>query len=142
MTDHKVEVTQHDQLEDWRRGIRAMEAQIEANKPIEAEARDKAAREALVAKRETLYLLCKRCSSKEGEPYRVRAEVISGLPEASMSVWADGYGTTLTDAQDEAVHEARFRYAQALVAAKVSKDMEAGRERASKAELLVADFRE
>ena len=135
-----IEVVQHDALDEWRRGIAAAEKQIEEQRPIVAEEREKARAEAQYGKVETLYFLCEQRPSKEGQPYRVRATCIAGLPEASMGVWADGYGFTVQEACDEAVHEARFRYAEALVAAKVEPNMEAGRDRAAKAVLEVADL--
>lgn len=142
-----VEVVQHDALDEWRRGIAAAEKQIEEMRPVVAEEREKAKLEAAFEKRDTLYFLCKKRPSKEGEPFRVRAECIAGLPEPdpekpSMSVWADGYGETVKDAAEEAIHEARFRFAEALLSAKVAPDMEAARDRAARADLQLADLRD
>lgn len=138
-----IEVVQEDQLDQWRRGIAAMEQSIEEQRPVQAEEKAKAEAEKQYGRRETLYFIGHKRASKEGEPYRVRVNCVSGLPEPvpdkpSMSVWADGFGQTIQEAADDAIFEARFRYVQSLVAAGVEKNMEAGRERASKAELYLS----
>lgn len=130
----EVEVTQDDQLELWRRGIRGMEKQIEEQRPIVAAEREAAAQREAFGIVDVLYFRVVKLHVREGQPDRYRAVCISGMPDPSMSVWA------VEDSPQNAVHEARFRYAEALTKAKVCKTWDDAKARAAKAQLLIADI--
>jgi hypothetical protein len=109
----KVEVTQHDRLDEWRRGIAAVEKQLEEDRP--------------------LYFRCRKLPAKEGELPRYRADCIAGLPAQVTSVWATA------ETPEDAAHEGRFRYAEGLYKSRICDTWEAAKERAAKVEVIVAD---
>jgi hypothetical protein len=129
----KVEVLREDQAETWRRGMAAVQKSIEEQRPIQRAEREEARRVAQYGLRETLYFRVEKLNTREGERDRFRATCIAGLPKADLTVYACG-----TDA-GEAVHEARFRYAEALYKGRVEETWEASKARAAKAELCIAD---
>lgn len=128
-------------MDEWRQGIRAAEQQIEEERPKQLAAADKAARDKEYGLRDAVYFRCVKRHGKEGERlFSVRATAIAGLPVASMEVWANGEAITVTEAAEIALHEARFRYAEALWNAKAEKTWEAAKLRAAKAEIIMADL--
>jgi hypothetical protein len=129
----KVEVTQHDRLDEWRRGIAAVEKQLEEDRPRVAAERAEAARLAAYGLRETLYFRCRKLPAKEGELPRYRADCIAGLPAQVTSVWATA------ETPEDAAHEGRFRYAEGLYKSRICDTWEAAKERAAKVEVIVAD---
>jgi hypothetical protein len=129
----KVEVIREDQAETWRRGMAAVAKSIEEQRPIQRAEREQARAIAQYGLRETLYFRCVKLGTREGQPERWRATCIAGLPKPDLSVYADGSDT------GEAVHEARFRYAEALYKGRVEETWEAAKARAAKAELCIAD---
>lgn len=130
---HEIEVTRDDQQELWRRGVRAMEAQIEEQRPVVRAEREARQQREQYGLRDSLFFRVVKMVTREGDPDRWRATCIAGMPDPSMQVYADGVSV------EEAVHEARFRYAQALYSAKVENDFEKARNRAAKADLRIAD---
>lgn len=126
-SDVKVEVLGHDRGEYWRKVKSAIAQSIEEQRPVQAEERERQAREASYNKRDDLYFRCERFGALW------RAECIAGLPGWISRVYADGM------TPDEAVHEARFGFAQALYKAKLCPTWEAARARAANATLHIAD---
>lgn len=133
-----VEVTGEDQLDLWRRGVRAMEKQIEEQRPAQAEAREKRELAALCGPtRDTLYFVVKKTGSQWV------AECIAGLPTEDSTLVGGGSMRDvrgMADTPDNAVHEARFGYVGALFKAQICETMEAARERAARAELIITDI--
>jgi hypothetical protein len=131
-----VESVGEDQLDLWRRGVRAMEAQIEEQRIPLAEAKEKKALAELCGHRDTLYFVVKRTG------FQWLAECIAGLPTEDSNQFGGGSMRDvrgLADTPENAVHEARFGYAQALFKSQLCETMEAARERAAKAELITTD---
>lgn len=133
MSEPKVEITQHDRLDEWRRGIKAVEAQLEADRESAAHEKAEAARLAQYGLRETLYFRVVRQNAKEGERPRYRADCISGMAPGVTSVWAS------EESPEDAVHEGRFRYAEALYKSRTCDTWEAAKERAAKVDVIIAD---
>lgn len=129
----KVELVREDMAETWRRGMKGVREQIEAERPTRLAEREAARQAAQYGVRESLYFRVVKLGTREGQPDKYRATCISGLPEATMGVTADG------PTPEDAVHEARFGYAEALYKARACKTWDESRARAAKADLCIAD---
>jgi hypothetical protein len=135
MSDDKptatVETDGVDRLDLWRKAMDGMEASIEANRIEQRAEADRAHREKTYGIRETLYF--RVTPHKRGNVSAYKAECIAGLPGWVRDVSA------VAETPEDAVHEARFGYAVGLFKSQLCKTMEAARERASRAELVIAD---
>jgi hypothetical protein len=129
----KVEVLREDQAETWRLGMAAVQKSIEEQRPIQRAEREAARRAAQYGLRESLYFRVVKLNTREGERDRYRATCIAGLPKPDLTVYALG------ETPEEAVHEGRFRYAEALYKGRVEDTWEAAKARAVKADLSIAD---
>lgn len=120
-----VQVTGVDQAELWRKSMKAIEKSIEDTRAEVAQERATARAEV----KETLY-------------FRARpvgkglwcAECISGMSPHVRKLEA------VADTPENAMFDARFTYAQALYKAKLTATWAKARERAAKAELVMADI--
>ena len=120
----EAQVVGVDQAELWRKSMKAIGESIEANKADVAQERAAQRHET----KETLYF---RAEPARGGLWKVVC--ISGMSAHVRSLEA------IADTPENAMFDARFHYAQALYRAKLTKNWEAARARAARAELVMAD---